>query len=148
MPGHQAMMNWLARGAGFRNLQHLRASNSAARRIAAAAVAQPCDMARVERALRCFDAQGRLTRWPAQTQVQRLCLWAMWARLPARQDQSEPQVNAILKAAHFFGDHALLRRSLIDHRLAERTRDGAVWRRIEQRPDAEALALLSRLRPI
>jgi hypothetical protein len=78
--------------------------------------------------------------------VQGLCLWPFWAQLPAHQDLSEKEVNAVLKGGLSFDDHVLLRRSLIDHKLATRTIDGRVYRRIEQRPTPEALALMDRLK--
>ena len=81
-------------------------------------------------------------RWPYHTAEQGLCLWAFWARLPARTDMVEKDVNAILQAGNSFGDHALLRRSLIDHRLVTRTKDGKTYRRIEQAPPPEAAALI------
>ena len=65
--------------------------------------------------------------------------------MPAHQDMSEKEVNEILKSGLSFDDHVLLRRSLIDHKLCERTIDGRVYRRIEQRPTPETLALLKRL---
>ncbi len=37
---------------------------------------------------------------------------------------------------------SLLRRSLIDHRLVERATDGSWYRRIEQAPPPEALAMI------
>jgi hypothetical protein len=93
-----------------------------------------------------FDDNGLMFRWPKWTKVQGLCLWPFWALLPAHQDLSEKEVNAVLKQGLSFDDHVLLRRSLIDHKLATRTIDGAVYRRIEQRPTPEALALMDRLK--
>jgi hypothetical protein len=66
--------------------------------------------------------------------------------MPAQKDMTENDVNAILIDGLSFDDHVLLRRSLIDHKLAERTIDGRVYRRIEQRPTPEALALMKRLK--
>jgi hypothetical protein len=133
IPGHAAMLGLAAKAAGYANYQHLKA----------APPSSPAKPSRqLDRALRVFDG-GIMTRWPQQTSVQGLCLWVFWARLPARQDLTEQDVNVVLKAGHGFVDHALLRRSLIDHRLVSRTIDGKVYRRIEQAPPPEALALLS-----
>ena len=63
--------------------------------------------------------------------------------MPARTDLSENEVNVLLNARHSFGDQALLRRSLIDHRMARRTADGKVYQRIEQAPPADALMLIA-----
>lgn len=135
LPGHLGLLNHIARAAGFRNFQHLRAGADAVPTV-------PVDERRLAQARRCFDAQGRMARWPAKTGLQGLCLWALWARLPARRDLTETEVNAVLDHWHTFGDRALLRRSLIDHRLAERTVDGRVYRRREAEPAPEARALL------
>ncbi|WP_322889241.1 MULTISPECIES: DUF2087 domain-containing protein [unclassified Yoonia] len=133
IPGHAAMLGIVAKAAGYANFQHLKAAPKPA-------TFKPSRQ--LDRALRAFDS-GIMTRWPQQTAVQGLCLWVFWARLPARQDLTEKDVNAVLKAGHSFGDHVLLRRSLIDHRLVTRTIDGKTYRRIEQAPPSEALALLS-----
>ncbi|GGL63976.1 DUF2087 domain-containing protein [Wenxinia marina] len=135
-PGHQRLLGHLARAAGYRNWQHLRAA------VTPAPAPEPVDRRRVDRALRCFDAEGRMIRWPRQTQVQALCVWSAWARLPSGRDLTEREVNARLKDFAAFGDHVLLRRSLIDHRLAERATDGSVYRRVERRPPAEALEVI------
>jgi hypothetical protein len=138
-PGHQRLLGQLARAAGFRNWQHLRAS------VEPAPAAPPVDQDRVDRALRVFDSEGRMARWPNRTVVQGLCLWALWARLPARRDLREAEVDAVLKAGHGFGDHVLLRRSLLDHGLATRSPDCRVYRRVERPPTPEARALIARL---
>ncbi|MGR3679675.1 MAG: DUF2087 domain-containing protein [Paracoccaceae bacterium] len=137
IPGHVAMLGLIARSAGFRNHQHLKAT-------------RPEPVLRedpaIKRALRVFDDTGRITRWPNKTKLQGLCLWTIWAQFPARQDLSEQDVNEIIKPALGFKDHVLVRRSLIDHKMAERTIDGRVYRRIEQRPPQLALDLMARLR--
>ena len=138
-PGQTEALMLVARAAGYRNHQHLRAENPAAPAPDAAAAA------RVAEALRAFDAEGVMHRWPRKTSVQRLCLLWFWSRLPGRTDLSEPQVNAILQTGARFGDHALLRRSLIDHKLVKRTPDGRVYRRIEAQPSAEERSLLRTL---
>ncbi|MFG5382200.1 DUF2087 domain-containing protein [Yoonia sp. R2-816] len=134
LPTHASMLSMVAQAAGYDNFQHLKASKPTA--------CKPTDSKRLEKALRVFD-QGIMTRWPKQTAVQGLCLWAFWAALPARRDMTEKEVNALLKSRHSFGDHALLRRSLIDHRLVQRTIDGKTYRRIEQAPPEDARALIA-----
>lgn len=134
-PGQAAMLALIAKAAGYRNHQHLKAETPA-----------QLDELALKRAMRVFDANGKMARWPKQTKVQGLCLWPFWARLPAHRDLSEKEVNAVLQDGLAFNDHVLLRRSLIDHKLAERTIDGRVYRRIEQKPTPEALALFQRLK--
>ena len=96
-------------------------------------------------ALAVFDDQARMTRWPLKTSVQRLCLAWFWTRLPDRTDMTERDVNAILQANEVFGDHVLLRRCLIEHRMATRTVDGATYRRMGRAPDAEERAVIKAL---
>lgn len=141
-PGHLRLLGHLARAAGFANWQHLRAGSA----LAPAPDAVPLDQNRLARAARAFDAQGRMAHWPNRTAIQGLCLWVLWSRLPARRDLTEPEVNAVLKAGATFGDHVLLRRSLLDHGLATRTQDGSRYRRVEQPPPPEARALIERVR--
>ena len=129
LPGHASMLSLVAKAAGFENYQHAKAAKP------------DTPSLRLDKALRVFD-HGIMTRWPQKTSVQFLCLWAFWSALPAKQDLSETQVNNVLKSGHSFGDHVLLRRSLIDHKLVSRTIDGKVYRRIEQAPPVAALALI------
>ncbi len=133
-PGHLTLLGLLARAAGYQNYQHLKA--------APPTPGTAPDLKRLHKAQRVFDAEGRMRQWPSQTAVQGLCLWVLWARLPARRDLTEAQVNAVLLDGSRFGDHVLLRRSLIDYRMVTRTQDGAIYRRIEQTPPLEALGLI------
>lgn len=113
-PGHVELMNLLARAAGHRNLQALRA---AALKPLPAPAASPDDApvalplgATAHKALAQFDARGRLVRWPHKFSVQRLAMWALWTRFDSRRAYTEREVNEILKAWHTYGDHATLRR--------------------------------------
>ncbi|MFN3857875.1 MAG: DUF2087 domain-containing protein [Caulobacter sp.] len=143
-PGHVQMLNLLARSAGHRNFQALKARSD--QDPPRSAPQEPAvDAALVDRTARYFDAQGRLASWPSRRAQQRLCLWFLWSRIPTETDLSEPQVNERLKAAHLFGDHALLRRDMVDMGLLTRTRDGRAYRRVERPPEPEALALIRRL---
>jgi hypothetical protein len=142
-PGHLALLNMLARAAGFQNHQHLRAQVNAAERIAAPA--PKADMKRVEAALRCFDAAGQMTHWPAKTSLQHLCLWALWAHLPRGQTLTEREISTRLNALHRFTDAAILRRTLVELQLVSRSQDGAEYLRREQPPPPEALALIRAL---
>lgn len=144
-PGHVELLNMLARGAGFRNFQHFRAQAAAGEgRNAPPPATEPVDLARVERLARCFDAQGRLARWPARTGDQRLCLWPLWARIPADATMTERQISERLDAWHLFGDRALLRRELVETGLVSRTPDCRAYRRVERPPPPDALALIRR----
>ncbi len=142
-PGHVQLLNMLARAGGYRNFQHFRAQRAAADRLEAPpAAAAPVDHKQVERVARYFDAEGKLTAWPAKTADQRLALWALWAKLPAEAVMTERQISAWLQDRHRFGDPALLRRELVQTGLMTRTLDCREYRRVEQRPTGEALALI------
>lgn len=144
-PGHVQMLNALARAAGHRNYQALKAQHDAGERLATPAAPVPSvDNLIVERTARYFDEAGKLAGWPAKVSQQKLCLWVLWSRLPAETELTERQVSERLKAEHLFGDHALLRRDMIDMGLLTRTRDGSVYRRSERPPPPEALALIRR----
>lgn len=144
MPGHVELLNMLARAAGYRNFQHFRAQFAARERLEAApgAPADPVDFGRVEKAMRYFDAEGRLAEWPAKASIQALCLWGLWSRLPAEGQFGEREFSERLQRMHGFGDHALLRRRLVDDGLVSRSPDGSDYRRIERQPGPEALALI------
>ena len=171
LPGHVEMMNLLARGAGKRNLQELQAD---AARHATAAEAPPAPAAsdfwfdapelldpattpnlelvapalseRAAKTLKCFDFSGRLTRWPPKLSQQRLAMWVLWTRFDARRVYTEAEVNQVLKAWHTWGDHATLRRELINHQFMTRKSDCSEYRKTPQWPDDEAQGLLRALR--
>ncbi len=169
-PGHVEMMNLLARGAGKRNLQELQAEVTRDASPAGATPppagsdiwfdapelldpvttpVEPAPPALTERAgktLKCFDFSGRLARWPLKLSQQRLAMWVLWTRFDARRVYTEAEVNQVLKAWHVYGDHATLRRELINHELMTRKDDCSEYRKRVQWPDEEAQGLLRALR--
>lgn len=153
-PSHLSLLNMLARAAGFRNFQHLRAetapcplpSAQPVKAVLAAPERPALDERGLNRLSRYFDAAGRLTRWPSKFGHRLPCLWALWADLPPRQVFDEAGISAWLGTRHLFGDPALLRRELCGQGLMARTRDGREYRRLERRPSPEGLALIRRLR--
>ena len=165
LPGHVEMMNLLARGAGRRTLQDYQAHDAHAPVAAAPVLAdawfdapaidEPADepapalpplSAHARKALEQFDALGRLERWPLKLSVQRLVMGVLWTRFDARRVYTEAQVNQVLKAWHLYGDHATLRRELIDHRLLTRKSDCSEYRKLALEPDDELRSLLQALR--
>jgi hypothetical protein len=80
-------------------------------------------------ARRFLDRDGRLKVWPSKLKDQKLALaWLATHFEPGRR-YHEREVNELLKGLHTFGDWALLRRALFDHRYLEREADGsAYWR--------------------
>ncbi len=140
-PSHVEMLNMLSRAAGFRNYQHFKAVSGGA------PPAEPADLVLVEKVSRHFDAAGVLLRWPARRNQQPICLWVLWSRMEPGRDYSDADNTRLLNAWASFGDHALLRRALVDMGYVARTSDGRIYRRIEQKPPPELSALLKRLAP-
>jgi hypothetical protein len=137
--GHLHLQNLIARAAGYRNLQALKAATP---RLPAHAVnARLSNNAR--RALAQFDREGRLLRWPTKFSVQRLAMWLLWTRFEGKRLYTEREVNEVLKAANAFGDHVTLRRELVNHRLLTRKSDCSEYRKVSARPDEEVQALLA-----
>lgn len=151
LPGHVEMLNLLARAAGHRNVQALKA---AAKSTATAAPSpqrwhgpkHPSLSAAADRTLRVFDAQGRLLRWPSKRAEQVLALWCLWMAFDGKRRYSEREVNEVLNAHHAFGDHCLLRRELVVMELLARTPGGEQYRKLAARPDEETAALLRAVR--
>lgn len=136
-PGHLAMLGLVAKAAGYRNYQHLLAQNSPR---------PPVDQRRLERALRHFDVAGLFAKWPGKTGLQHLCVWAIWAQLPARLAMTEPQISARIDALCSFRDAAHIRRTLVELDLFRRNIDGSVYERREQNVPVDAAALLAALK--
>ncbi|HMP63128.1 MAG TPA: DUF2087 domain-containing protein, partial [Phenylobacterium sp.] len=82
----------------------------------------------------------------AKSSHQPRALWAFWGAIPPGESFSEQGFSAWLSARHSFGDPAILRRSMVGAELVSRTIDGRDYRRIEQRPPPDALALIAALR--
>ncbi len=162
VPSHLSLLNMLARAAGHRSFQALKA---AAETQAAAAQEAPApskltprhappargprhpEMSELaDRALRQFDAQGRLVRWPSRHLVQRYALWGLWIHFDNRRPYTEPEVNEILNAHHSFKDHCTLRRELVNMKLLGRSDGGREYRKLAARPDEDLLPLLKELR--
>jgi hypothetical protein len=149
LPGHVQLLNMLARAAGHPNVQALKARAARMPIDAPAArepeAALPLTPAATKAAMQ-FDTQGVLVRWPNKFSVQRLALWGLWLHFDAKRRYTEREVNDVLKAWHSYGDHATLRRELINMRLLVRKSDCSEYWKEPARPDAETRALLQALR--
>lgn len=147
--GHVSLLNMLARGAGYRNFQHLRAQWAAHDTLEKPpqrpAPSPLVDYAKVRRIARHFDAGGKMVRWPPKFSEQQVVLWVLWSRIPPRQSFTERQISDLLRAEHHFGDPALLRRELVEQGLMTRTQDCRDYRRVERQPSPEGLALIRHL---
>ncbi len=152
LPGHVEMLNLLARAAGHRNVQALKAATAAGPQPQPAAIHRwhgprdPSLSAVADRALRLFDGEGRLMRWPSRRPEQVLALWCLWRVFDSKRRYTEREVNEVLNRQHGFGDHCLLRRELVEMKLLARTPGGAEYRKLAARPDDDTLALLRALR--
>jgi hypothetical protein len=151
LPTHLALLNMLARSAGQRNYQAMRAAAVSLPVAPPLRVAEPQPIAlprddtlskTVKRAITHFDTAGRLMRFPTQFAVRQHALWAMWVRLPAKRDMTEADVNGYIARYHTFDDNATLRRELVNAKMLWRTRDGRIYRKEPVQPDADAAAFL------
>ena len=165
VPSHLALLNLLAKSAGYRNYQMLRAAPPAVGAIPAAlsspdadpvvkpipthkpiAVPRGSTLPRAaRRALAHFDTAGRLMQWPTQYAVQQCAIWGLWLRLPAKRELTEKAVNRYLSDYHLFGDPATLRRELVTAKLLWRTQDCRTYRKEARRPDADVQAFIADL---
>ena len=145
-PGHQTLLNMLARAAGHRNLQTLMARPPAPPPKAPPPAAGLSDI--VRRTLNLFDDQGRLQRLPAKRSLQLLSLWGLWMRFDAKRPYREREVNQILTAWHSFGDYCTLRRDLVTQGLMARTADSSVYTKLPARPGEDPRALMRALRQL
>ena len=146
-PSHLSLMNMLARAAGFRNFQHLRAASKARGRLEAPAdTPSELDYVLVKRALGHFDEAGLLCHWPSRNAVQKLILWVFWADLPPRETVPETVVNDRFRAGQTLGDPATIRRMLVGLQRVQRERDGSAYVRVEGPLPPEAAELIRHVR--
>ena len=157
LPSHLAMLNVIAKSAGYRNFQSLRADAASKTPFQAP---QPITLPRnadlpkvVLRALSHFDTHGNLTRFPLQRSVRDIAILSLWCRLPAKRDLTEAEVNDYIAKFHTFADNATLRRELVNTKLLWRTKDGRVYRKLaaDTNPDGQLfikqLMALTRAKP-
>jgi hypothetical protein len=145
-PSHVQVLNWLARAAGHRNYQSLRAAAVARPASETAPAFVPTLTPHAAKALTQFDARGRLQRWPTRFAVQRIALWALWQRFDLRRSYSEREVNTVLNAWANFGDPATLRRELINMKLLGRKSDCSEYWKEPIRASDEVRSFLHALR--
>ncbi len=100
---------------------------------------------RITRTVRCFNASGRLQRWPSRRADQELVLWIVWSQMPDNGQMSELDVNAMLRGWHDIEDYVLLRRELCDMGLLRRTPDGKIYRKINHPIPDDAAAAIERV---
>jgi hypothetical protein len=149
-PSHLELMNAIARAAGFQNVQSLKAKADAAPHAPLPILPSPPTEPSAtlsltplaQKTLAQFDAQGRLMRLPNKLSMQKMAVWCLWTRFSPRRRYSERDVNEVLKAYNTFGDHATLRRELIETKLLTRTPDCREYRKLAAKPTPEIAAML------
>jgi hypothetical protein len=153
-PGHLTLLNMVARSAGFRNYQTLKARPVVveAAPVVEESIAEAIALPRgstvplpMRRLLTCFDTQGRLMRWPNKFAAQQIAIWAIWSRIPAHRELTEKQINDYIARYHTYGDVATLRRELVNAKLLWRTVDCRVYRKEAPRPSVETKQFLDLL---
>lgn len=77
-----------------------------------------------------LDGQGHLQRWPTKRKLQRAAVAYLVAKFERDRAYSEQDVNALLDTWAPFKDAALLRRTMVEERLLERTPDGREYRAV------------------
>jgi hypothetical protein len=82
------------------------------------------------------DSRGRLKTWPRKRRLQHAALCLIADSFEVGRDYSAAEVADVLAGEHAFNDPALLRRSLIEHGLMERTDDGSRYWRALTAPEA------------
>jgi hypothetical protein len=151
-PSHLELLNLLARAAGLRNFQTLKAQTSTAffpRPIPESLPTAPTPAVNlatmsplVRKTLLQFDDERRLVRLPNKFSVQRLAMWAFWTQFEAPRRYTEKEVNAVLNVHHTFGDQATLRRELINMQLLGRKDDCSEYWKNPQQPSDEVQSFL------
>jgi hypothetical protein len=82
------------------------------------------------------DSRGRLKAWPRKRRLQNAALRLIAEAFEEGRDYNAAEVADVLAGEHSFNDPALLRRSLIEHGLMERTDDGSRYWRTAAAPAA------------
>lgn len=78
-----------------------------------------------------LDEEGRITHWPAKKKsaVRSGLREYLACKISTQFTLNELAINQLLNRWHTFGDHAFLRRELVDHGLIKRDQEGtAYWR--------------------
>jgi len=79
-----------------------------------------------------LDDESRIKTWPSKHAMKRSVVEYLGTKFEVDRVYTEKEVNEIIKRWHTFGDFFMLRRSLIDYKYLQRTRDGSEYRKIKQ----------------
>jgi hypothetical protein len=75
-----------------------------------------------------LDGQGHLLRWPTKRKLQRTAVAYLVAKFERGRVYAEQDVNTMLDTWALFKDAPLLRRTMVEEHLLERTPDGREYR--------------------
>ncbi|WP_394147023.1 DUF2087 domain-containing protein [Shewanella atlantica] len=128
-PSHVEMLNMLAKATGLQNYQQLRQQHGE-QLSSQSTLSAPIP----KRLMPFMSADYIMHSWPSKYAIQQQSLWFFWCRFQYQQSYSERQVNEILKDFLDFGDFALIRRELCNHKLLKRTDDGRTYWRASATP--------------
>lgn len=78
---------------------------------------------------RFLNDTGQVVQWPSKQGDKLLVLEYLANKFESDHSYSEPEVNAIIKSWHSFGDWPLLRRELVYYGFIVRRIDGSDYRR-------------------
>lgn len=71
--------------------------------------------------------EGKITTWPSKKDSKIELLKYLITKFQANKEYKEKEVNSIINNWHTFNDYFLLRRSLVDYKFINRTRDGSKY---------------------
>ncbi len=74
-----------------------------------------------------LDAQGRLVQWPSKYKAQRVAAAYFVAKFERGRRYSESEVNEVFDRWTLFRDAAILRRTMVEEHLLDRTADGSQY---------------------
>lgn len=121
--GLQRLMFLLQQLLSSRNAQAVGLETAAAMQLSQARAGAPPELHDL------LDGEGRVTRWSSRQKEQEALLRYLVEKFEVERGYSEAETNALLQQWYLDADFVLVRRSLIDAGLLQRTRDGSrYWR--------------------
>lgn len=84
---------------------------------------------------RFLDDEGKIKIWPKKKEVKIEILKYLSTKFEYDRTYIEKEVNSIIENWHTFNDYFLLRRSMVDYKLLDRTRDGKKYWREKKREE-------------
>jgi hypothetical protein len=139
-PTHLSLMNLLAKSAGYKNFQHLKAQSES--------TTQSPLTPNEKRWSRLISAVGCLIRWPSKRKDQLAVLWRIYDALPEFDRWEYRQLDGWIKDQIEFGDHVLVRREMVELEMIGRTDDGRMYWKVKQEMPEEFIPFIARSRKL